>query len=97
MMVARGVPPGHEAELQIDGHARRRALVADGVEAGAAEQLVGAGAALEHVVAVEADQDVVAAETEDLVGEVGAVELGVAGVGAGDGGHGPDSLSRAPA
>ena len=59
-------------------------------------QLVGAGAALEQVVAVEADQRVVAGEPVDLVGEVGAlllVGVFVVAVGAGDDGDGPDSLA----
>ena len=65
--------------VEADRDAGGRAAVARGVEPGAAEQLVGAGAALEQVVAVEADQDVVAAEPGDLVGEAGAVQV-VAGI-----------------
>ena len=61
-------------EAEVDGDALVRVPVAGRVEAVAAEELVGAGASFQKVVAVEADDGVVPGEAEDLVGLAGAVE-----------------------
>jgi hypothetical protein len=71
--------------------------VVRGIEAGAAEQVVGAAAALQPVVAAEPVDQVVAIAAVDPIGVVGdAVLVGekiVALAGANEGGHGCTSVS----
>lgn len=62
------------------------AAIARVVEPRAAEGAVGARPALDHVVALETDEIVVAAPPEDLVDTVGAVDV-VGGIAAGELGH----------
>ena len=84
-LVARGVAAHGFGAVEVDMHPSRGAAVARYVEP--ALPIAGPHPCrLEQVVAVVADGRVVAAEPEDLIGEIGAVQV-VVGVGAGDGGH----------
>jgi hypothetical protein len=63
---------GQAANIDVDGHAESRLGIACGVEAVAAEQLVGTGAAVQPVVSCVAVEDVVAGATVDMVMAVAA-------------------------
>ena len=76
--------------------ATSRLAAAQHAAASTREELVRTGSALQDIIATEPDQDVVAAQTEDLVRGSRALELGVRRIGAFDDGHDRPTTSCRP-